>query len=147
MQESNKKSADETWIVNFDADVAKAETQRDDLSTRLVKEQVKLEELKSDLAGKTQSFQTEIEENQRLVAPLLETRNGFTSKLQVASSEHTMLTQKIESTKDDVESSALKLQELQDQLKSKKGGLKECVREINECGESLDIKTKSAQVY
>lgn len=53
LQEKRKLSEDETWIANFDADVSKAEGQRDEISQRLEKEQEKLSGMLLELQGNT----------------------------------------------------------------------------------------------
>lgn len=50
-EEKRKKMDDETWIINFDADVAKAESQRDEAAQRLEKEEFKFQDMQQELQG------------------------------------------------------------------------------------------------
>ncbi|KAJ3029888.1 UNVERIFIED_CONTAM: hypothetical protein HDU68_010775 [Siphonaria sp. JEL0065] len=85
-----------TWMKNFDSDLDKAETEVQELTSRLAREEKELEAISESLKGqcfevcysrKTQVFQGQIEQKQVELLPWVEKINDRQSKIDVAQSE------------------------------------------------------------
>ncbi|KAJ3072602.1 hypothetical protein HDU98_003325 [Podochytrium sp. JEL0797] len=90
-QDNFTKADHRTWMKNFDTDLEKAEIEVKELTDRLAREEKELETISEALKGKTQQFQTQIEQKQVELLPWVEKINDKQSKMDVAQSELDLL--------------------------------------------------------
>lgn len=141
-----KKSEDDTWVANFEADVAKSELKVAEANARLSVEEAKLNEIQSELQGKTSGIQKQIVAKQILLAPLLEKLNGVESQLGVASSERQMLSDKIDAADNATALATENLAEMSNSLEDKNVNFCQERRTLAELVNNMDKKNAEQQV-
>ncbi|CAG8620098.1 5328_t:CDS:10, partial [Cetraspora pellucida] len=94
-------------------------------------EERKLEAIREGLKGKTEKFSAQIEEKQRELAPWTEKINLKQSAIDVAHSEHSILKEKMDSTKRALEQAENEIASLEDTRRSKEQGIIATRNKIN----------------
>ncbi|KAJ3092463.1 hypothetical protein HK102_007087, partial [Quaeritorhiza haematococci] len=123
------KSEHETWMNNYTSDLEKLQKEADELAEQLKAEEKELERIGEGLRDKTQVFQTQIEQNQKDLAPWLEKLNAKKSQIDVARSEVELLKKKTTQAKEALREAEEGLERLEGLRREKERGCKQLKQE------------------
>ncbi|KAI9090525.1 RecF/RecN/SMC [Phlyctochytrium arcticum] len=90
-KEGLEQSSNETWIRNFEGDLAKSNREIALLGESLLQEEANLATITESLRGKTDGLQRQVEKLQVQLAPWTEKRNAAEAELEVLRSERELL--------------------------------------------------------